>query len=160
MNPRMPEPQSGALTSFATPTTIGVPTGIRTPDTRLRRPLLYPAELWAQMERVKGIEPSRLAWKARALPLSYTRSKRRSEVRNQRSENNKFGLRISDFRLLVWSGRRDSNSRPPGPKPGALPNCATPRKLTRYIVTSISLDVNILFLKNIRSLTSFYRQCQ
>ena len=25
------------------------------------------------MERVKGIEPSRLAWKARALPLSYTR---------------------------------------------------------------------------------------
>ncbi len=25
------------------------------------------------MERVKGIEPSQLAWKARALPLSYTR---------------------------------------------------------------------------------------
>ncbi len=25
------------------------------------------------MERVKGIEPSSLAWKARALPLSYTR---------------------------------------------------------------------------------------
>ena len=24
-------------------------------------------------ERVKGIEPSQLAWKARALPLSYTR---------------------------------------------------------------------------------------
>ena len=24
---------------------IGEPTGIRTPDTRLRRPLLYPAEL-------------------------------------------------------------------------------------------------------------------
>ena len=27
----------------------GVPTGIRTPDTRLRRPLLYPAELWAHI---------------------------------------------------------------------------------------------------------------
>lgn len=26
------------------------------------------------MERVKGIGPSRLAWKARALPLSYTRN--------------------------------------------------------------------------------------
>ena len=26
------------------------------------------------LERVKGIEPSRLAWKARALPLSYTRT--------------------------------------------------------------------------------------
>ncbi len=25
------------------------------------------------MERVMGIEPTRLAWKARALPLSYTR---------------------------------------------------------------------------------------
>ncbi len=29
------------------------------------------------MERVKGIEPSRLAWKARALPLSYTRKMER-----------------------------------------------------------------------------------
>ncbi len=27
----------------------------------------------------------------------------------------------------VWSGRRDSNSRPPAPKAGALPGCATPR---------------------------------
>ncbi len=27
----------------------------------------------ATLERVKGIEPSQLAWKARALPLSYTR---------------------------------------------------------------------------------------
>ena len=26
-----------------------------------------------------------------------------------------------------WSGRRDSNSRPPVPKTGALPGCATPR---------------------------------
>ena len=87
---------------------------------------------------------------------------KKSEVRNQKSEVGKQKVRTSDFKLptSVWSGRRDSNSRPPGPKPGALPNCATPRKLTRYIVTSISLDVNILFLKNIRSLTSFYRQCQ
>ena len=28
---------------------------------------------------------------------------------------------------MKWSGRWDSNSRPPGPKPGALPGCATPR---------------------------------
>ena len=28
---------------------------------------------------------------------------------------------------LTESGRRDSNPRPPGPKPGALPDCATPR---------------------------------
>ena len=28
----------------------------------------------------------------------------------------------------IWSGRRDSNSRPPVPKTGALPDCATPRQ--------------------------------
>ena len=29
--------------------------------------------------------------------------------------------------LNEWSGREDSNLRPPGPEPGALPDCATPR---------------------------------
>ncbi len=29
--------------------------------------------------------------------------------------------------LLYWSGRQDSNLRPHGPKPRALPDCATPR---------------------------------
>ena len=28
-----------------------------------------------------------------------------------------------------WSEQQDSNLRPPGPKPGALPNCAMPRHL-------------------------------
>ena len=28
---------------------------------------------------------------------------------------------------LQWSGRKDSNLRPSGPKPDALPGCATPR---------------------------------
>ena len=30
------------------------------------------------------------------------------------------------------SGRQDSNLRPPGPKPGALPGCATPRFLFHF----------------------------
>jgi hypothetical protein len=30
-------------------------------------------------------------------------------------------------RTTIWSGRRDSNPRPPAPKAGALPDCATPR---------------------------------
>ena len=34
-----------------------VPAGIRTPDPRLRRAMLYPAELLAH-KRMKGIEPS------------------------------------------------------------------------------------------------------
>ena len=53
-NPRPPEPQSGALTNCAI-STIGIcrnrfdePEGIRTPDPRLRRPLLYPTELQTQ----------------------------------------------------------------------------------------------------------------
>ena len=50
-NPGPPEPQSGALTNCAIPTIAGYlhirnePEGIRTPDPRLRRPLLYPTEL-------------------------------------------------------------------------------------------------------------------
>ena len=52
-NPRPPGPQPGALTSWAKPTMslfqrFGVPEGIRTPDPRLRRAMLYPAELLAQ----------------------------------------------------------------------------------------------------------------
>ena len=52
--------------------------GIRTPDPRLRRPLLYPAELQTHLsvhteKRVMGIEPTYLAWKASVLPLNYTR---------------------------------------------------------------------------------------
>ena len=61
-----------------------MPKGIRTPDPRLRRPLLYPAELWTHIsyilhwnfpmqKRVMGIEPTYLAWKASVLPLNYTR---------------------------------------------------------------------------------------
>ena len=50
-----------------------VPEGIRTPDPRLRRPLLYPAELQIQKQRVMGIEPTCPAWKAGVLPLNYTR---------------------------------------------------------------------------------------
>ena len=61
-----------------------VPEGIRTPDPRLRRPLLYPAELqthfslnenlsFSNEKRVMGIEPTYPAWKAGVLPLNYTR---------------------------------------------------------------------------------------
>ena len=35
------------------------------------------------------------------------------------------------------SGRQDSNLRPPGPKPGALPDCATPR----FDLASAKVDI-------------------
>ena len=69
-----------------------VPEGIRTPDTRLRRPLLYPTELLAltcviyTQKRVMGIEPTCPAWKAGVLPLNYTRI----------SQYNLFSLRRGD----------------------------------------------------------------
>ena len=43
-----PEPQSGALPIELRPPFTGAPGEIRTPDTRLRRPLLYPTELQAR----------------------------------------------------------------------------------------------------------------
>ena len=60
---------------------IGPPERTRTSDLRIRSPLLYPAELQA-------------------------------EVSSERCR---------------WSGREDLNLRPPAPKAGALPDCATPR---------------------------------
>ena len=78
---------------------VGEPEGIRTPDTRLRRPLLYPTELQAHtctksglcLERVMGIGPTRPAWKAGILPLNYTRIFRR------------YSVMLKDFIiLLLW----------------------------------------------------------
>jgi hypothetical protein len=57
-------------------------------------------------ERVKGIEPSPPAWKAGALPLSYTRD---------------------HVHCKCWSGWSDLNRRPRRPKRRALPSCATAR---------------------------------
>src|SRR3712207_4659289 len=71
---------------------------------RIRSPLLCPLS-YGRGERVRGIEPPSPAWKAGALPLSYTRVSR-----------------------LRRSGREDLNLRPPAPKAGALPGCATPRR--------------------------------
>ena len=49
------------LTDLANPQLNGVSGGIRTPDTRLRRPVLYPTELQTQLERKTGFEPATLA---------------------------------------------------------------------------------------------------
>ena len=58
------------LTDLANPQLNGVAGGIRTPDTRLRRPVLYPTELQthamiyyadAFLERKTGFEPATLA---------------------------------------------------------------------------------------------------
>ena len=42
-----------------------------------------------------------------------------------------------------WSGREDSNLRPLGPKPSALPGCATPR-LVRYCGKRLAILASVL----------------
>ena len=76
-------------------------------------PLVIDAKCSFELERVTGIEPAPPAWKAGALPLSYTRAFPDTS-------------RMAIWNLLArrpgnWSGRGDLNPRPPGPKPGALP---------------------------------------
>ena len=39
--------------------------------------------------------------------------------------------KLKKIREMFWSGRGDLNSRPPAPKAGALPGCATPRHEVR-----------------------------
>jgi hypothetical protein len=64
------------------------------------------------------------------------------------------GLQINTINfaptLKIWSGWRDSNSRPTAPKAVALPGCATPRNL------HISKARNHTLIKNNRQLNNAY----
>src|SRR5690606_10944936 len=86
-------------------------------------------------ERVTGIEPAPPAWKAGALPLSYTRVPARAAGRERQSavtapvqrhtgrpaRGPVRGPPAGPPAGSGASGRRDSNPRPPAPKAGALP---------------------------------------
>ena len=81
------------------------------------------------MERVKRIELSQSAWKAEVLPLNYTR-------------------------LFEWSGRQDSNLRPPGPKPGALPSWATSRFFKMAVQTGIEPAISCVTGRHVNRYTT------
>jgi hypothetical protein len=87
------------------------------------------------LERVKGIEPSSSAWKAVALPLSYTRTRgQKSEIGNQKTRmRSRPNLLITDNWPLVGGGGRTRTyegvsqriySPPPLPL-GTLPRART-----------------------------------
>ena len=98
------EPTSAGATircvnHFTTSTIQTVPGGTRTPDPRLRRPMLYPAELLAH-----GAGDGN-----------------RTHVAGLEGQNSTIELHPQCIKKEV-SGWRDSNPRPHGPKPRTLPN--------------------------------------
>ena len=127
------------------------PGGIRTLDLRLRRPLLYPAELQTRInfipvyrlltdhsvrKRVMGIEPTYPAWKAGVLPLNYTRRI----------------IGVTGFEPATsWSQTRRSSQAEPHPDISFI---SLPLRLcvsfvspaaTRYIIWHVSQKVNRFF---------------
>src|ERR1039458_7090289 len=59
--------------------------------------------------------------------------------------------------LLNWSGRGDLNARPPAPKAGALPGCATPRLHSFY--TTSEPGCSVRRLHSIRTTSVFGADC-
>ena len=111
----MPGSKPGALTNFATPHhrqigKNGEPTGIRTPDTRLRRPLLYPTELPAHgiLERKTGLEPatpSLEGWNS-TIELHLHKNGAVDEARTRDLNLGKVALyQLSYYRILVRTKR-------------------------------------------------------
>src|SRR5262249_39207524 len=76
---------------------------VRMSDSRLvRMARAMIAKRLRKLERVKGIEPSSSAWKAVALPLSYTRTgDQNSVIRNK----NEVSAKSSDDWSPGWWGR-------------------------------------------------------
>ena len=73
-NPGSQEPQSCALTSYAIPTIMARLEGFEPPAHGLEGRCSILLSYWRRLERVTGIGPALPAWKAGALPLSYTRA--------------------------------------------------------------------------------------
>src|SRR5687767_7768155 len=68
-----------------------------------------------ELERVKGIEPSPPAWKAGALPLSYTRSARTGDRREADAVEDRVVTRANaagpTAPWKTWWAEQDSNLR-------------------------------------------------
>ena len=85
----------------------GVPEAIRTPDPFLRREVLYPAELRRQRGYCNALQEDFQGLETKTDPET-------------------------ESVISSWSERRGSNPRPPGPEPGALPSCATSRRVKSF----------------------------
>ena len=52
--------------------------------------------------------------------------------------------------ILTWSEYKDSNLGPPGPKPGALPDCATLRNMDGLLTQMTLNELLIVIFHTIR----------
>ena len=71
-----------------------------------------------------------LSTKSRGFSGKNQRCERGSAGGRARGGGSVMDLMCPEWTVEKWSGRLDSNQRPPAPKAGALPGCATPRLTT------------------------------
>ena len=84
---------------------IGAVDETRTRDLHLGKVALYQLSYYRMLERVMGIEPTYPAWKAGALPLSYTRARKAvDETRTRDLHLGKVALyQLSYYRMALSS---------------------------------------------------------
>ena len=82
------------------------------------------------MVPLTGFEPVRSCLRGILSPLRLPVSPQRQIPQKFRGAAPKKIRQTKNSALsgFIWSRRRDSNPRPLGPEPSALPNCATPRR--------------------------------
>ena len=98
----------------------------------------------SELARQKGFEPLTYGLEGRcSIQLSYWRGISRQKAVCSRRKKKKRGFRLpaADRPLNFWSGRDDLNVRPPAPKAGALPGCATPRQKTQNHSTHARCEI-------------------
>jgi hypothetical protein len=52
-----------------------------------------------------------------------------------------FYFKIETLKIKKWSVMQDSNLRPLGPKPSALPSCANHRRMLKELALSTDADI-------------------